>query len=68
MRLPALCLFAAATTFASMAAHAAVTFNVSFTAQALADLSVAEQGYFTDGLQFWDNFIEGRRDGATTTW
>ncbi|MGD7653075.1 MAG: PEP-CTERM sorting domain-containing protein [Verrucomicrobiales bacterium] len=49
-------------------AHAAVTFSVEFTANALNDLSTTEQSYFTDGLSFWDDVITGYRDGVNRTW
>jgi hypothetical protein len=49
-------------------ASAALTFSVNFTTQALSDLDGVERGYFTDGLQFWDNVITGHRDGVSRTW
>ncbi len=47
---------------------AAINFTVSFTAQALNDLSTAEQALFTDGLTFWDDIIDGHQDNANRTW
>lgn len=49
-------------------ASAALSLSVNFTPQALSDLDTVEQGFFTDGLQFWDNVITGHRDGASRNW
>jgi len=49
-------------------ASAAVTFVPSFTAQAMADLSPADQDKFTDGLDFWSSIITGHRDGVNRTY
>jgi len=49
-------------------AQATLTFNVVFTAQAQANLTQAEQDLFTDGLDFWDDIIDGHQDGISRTW
>lgn len=54
--------------FSASALPGAITFQVNFTAQALADLSPAEQDLFTDGLNFWDSIIDGHQDGVSRTW
>ncbi|MGD9418096.1 MAG: PEP-CTERM sorting domain-containing protein [Verrucomicrobiota bacterium JB025] len=48
--------------------YSGITFNVSFTDNALNDLSTTEQSYFTKALAFWDEVIIGYRDGSTRTW
>lgn len=45
-----------------------ITFNVQFTANALANLSAAEQALFTDGLDFWDNIIVDHQDLQSRNW
>ena len=45
-----------------------MTFSVNFTAQALTDLSGPEQALFTDGVQFWDDYIDSHRDGVSRSW
>lgn len=49
-------------------ANAEINFSVTFTAQALSDLSAAEQALFTNGVNFWDDIITGYRDGVTRNW
>lgn len=53
---------------AHLPARADMLFNVSFTAQALTDLSSAEQSLFTSGLSFWDDVIINHRDGMDRSW
>lgn len=50
------------------ASPAVMTFTVSFTAQAQSDLSAAEQDLFNTAVQFWDDIIDGHRDGVDRTW
>jgi len=49
-------------------AGAQITFDVSFSAQAMNDLSVAEQQLFTTALDFWDDIIVGHQDGVARSW
>lgn len=63
-----LCVFFLAATLGLTSANAAITFTVSFTAQAQSDLSPAEQALFTDAIQFWDDIIDGHRDGINRAW
>lgn len=49
-------------------ASAQLTFTVTFTSQALSDLSVAEQAMFQDALDFWDDVIIDHRDGVARNW
>ncbi len=44
--------------------NAAITFSVTFTAQAMADYSAAEQQLFQDGIDFWDSVIDGHQDNV----
>ena len=44
--------------------HGVLTFSITFTAQAQADLSVAEQQMFQDAVDFWDDIIIDHRDGV----
>lgn len=53
---------------ASGSAYADMTFTVTFTAQAMSDLSAAEQALFTDGLAMWDAVIDDHRDGSGISW
>jgi len=63
-----LCVLFLAATLGLTSANAAITFSVSFTAQAQSDLSPAEQAIFTDAIQFWDDIIDGHRDGVNRAW
>ena len=54
--------FFLAATLGLTSANAAITFTLSFTAQAQSDLSPSEQALFTDAIQFWDDLIDGHRD------
>lgn len=49
-------------------AQATLTFQVAFTANALANYTPAEQQFFQDGLDFWDAIIDGHQDGVSRTW
>ena len=49
-------------------ANAQLTFTVTFTSQALSDLSVAEQAMFQDAVDFWDDVIIDHRDGVARNW
>ena len=49
-------------------AHATLTFEVVFSANALINYTPAEQQLFQDGLDFWDDIIDGHQDGVDRTW
>jgi hypothetical protein len=65
MKASAFSLVLLVTAFLTKGASAAVTFSVAFTAQALTDLSPADQAKFTGGLNFWASVITGYRDGVS---
>lgn len=48
--------------------HGAISFTVNFSAQALADLSAAEQALFNDAVNFGGGIITGYRDGESRTY
>ncbi len=54
--------------FCGASTHADMMFGVTFSAQALTDLSAAEQSLFTDALSFWDAIIVDHRDLASRSW
>ncbi len=54
--------------FSIASVQAAITFNVSFTADAMNDFTPAEQQLFTDGIAFWDNIIDGHQDNGNRTY
>jgi hypothetical protein len=49
-------------------ARADLVFGVSFTQQAQANLSVAQQGLFVEAVSFWDAIIVGHRDNVSRSW
>lgn len=48
--------------------QAELTFSVSFTSQAQANLSVAQRALFVDAVNYWDSIIIGHRDNVSRTW
>ena len=47
---------------------ASISFTVSFTPDADTQLTAAEKALFTDGLDFWDDVIDGYQDGVSRVW
>ncbi|TWU60547.1 hypothetical protein Poly51_08240 [Rubripirellula tenax] len=60
--------FGFATLATGAASRADMMFGVTFTAQAMSDLSVSDQALFTSGLSFWDDIIINHRDGVSRSW
>ncbi|TWU04091.1 PEP-CTERM sorting domain-containing protein [Neorhodopirellula pilleata] len=49
-------------------AYAALTFGLQFTANATSLYDAATQQLFQDGLNFWDDIIDGHRDEVSRNW